>query len=78
MYSEKFFKNSIKLLKSPFPVMLQTSLTRRALRRKLERHLGTQTLKALGHSGARRAFGHSGTQDTQALAQPAHVLRRPL
>ena len=30
--SEKFLKNSVKLLRSPFPVMLLTFFTRRALR----------------------------------------------
>ena len=28
MYSEKFLKNSLKLLRSPFPVMLQTFFTK--------------------------------------------------
>ena len=32
IYSEKFLKNSVKLLRSPFPVMLLTFFTRRALR----------------------------------------------
>ena len=59
MYSKKFLKGSIKLLSSPFPVMLQNFFTRRALkghfkgiRRALghSKHLGTPTLEALGHS----------------------------
>ena len=55
MYSEKFLKISIKLLRSPFSVKLQTCFTRRALRghwdtqRTLRRHSkGTETLE--GHS----------------------------
>ena len=38
MYCEKVLKNCIKLLKSPFQVMLQTFFTSRALKG----HLGTQ------------------------------------
>ena len=70
MYFEKFLKNSIKLLRSPFPVILE-SCSRRELKRHLgtqralQRHLGTQGIWALGHlrlSGTQRALGHSGTQ----------------
>ena len=76
MYSEKFLKNSIKLLKSPFPVMLQSFFysksPQKALRHskvtrgELQRH-SKSTTRALGHSrhsDTRRALGHSGTQDT--------------
>ena len=52
MYSEKFLKISIKLLRSPFSVMLKTCFTRRALKGHwdtqgtLRRHSkGTETLE---------------------------------
>lgn len=64
MYSEKFFKNSIKLLRSQFPV------ADLFIRRALKGHLGTQvtrTLEHLRHSGTRRALGHLGTQGTCVL-----------
>ena len=60
MYSEKFFKKSIKLLTSPFLVMLQTFLLKEhskencALKghstRELEHTKGIWALKVLGHS----------------------------
>ena len=66
---KKFLKNSMKLLRSPFPVMLLTLFSRRAF----TGHLGTQkalehskgTLGAL-HGHCRRTWGikalrHSGT-----------------
>ena len=49
MYSEKIFKNFIKLLTSPFLEMLQTFFTQRTL----QRH-SKGTLRSLkGHSGTR-------------------------
>ena len=71
MYSEKFFKKSIKLLTSPFLVMLQTFLLKEhskencALKghstRELEHTKGIWALKAIGHLGTRalEALGHS-------------------
>ena len=60
MYSEKIYKNSIKLSTSPFPEMLQTFFTQRTLQRhskgtlrSLKGHSkGTYALKALGLSSA--------------------------
>ena len=62
MYSEKFLKSSIKLLRSSFPVMLQTFLTRRALKM----YLSTQRLLQLHSKATRGALqGHSkGTPKT--------------
>ena len=59
MYSERFLKDSIKLLWSPFPVMLQTFFTRRALKGH-----SWVTQRALNHSiGTLRAFqAHLDTQ----------------
>ena len=58
MYSEKFVKNSIKILTISCNVLI---------RRVLKGKLGTQrALKALkGHLGTQRAFRHSGTQGTR-------------
>ena len=82
MYSEKFFKKSIKLLTSPFLVMLQTFLLKEhskencALKghstRELEHTKGIWALKVLGHSRqlgtwALEHLRHSGTQGTWAL-----------
>ena len=78
MYSEIFLKNSIKLLRSPFPVTLLTFLLEEhskgtwtlkhsnGTQRALERHSkGTWALKTLGHIvhlGTRALEGHLGTQ----------------
>ena len=52
IYSEKIFKNSIKLLASLFLEILQTFFTQRTL----ERH-SKGTLRSLkGHSGTQREF----------------------
>ena len=65
--SEKFLKNSIKLLTRLFPVMLGTFFTRRALKgklgsqRALRVHLSTKDTRAIKHTR------HSGTQSTWAL-----------
>ena len=69
MCSKKLLK---KLLASPFLVMLQAFFIQRVLKGKL----GTQKVpqgtlrslkRALRHSGTRRIFRHSGTQDTWIL-----------
>ena len=65
----KVFKNSIKLLASPFLVMFRTVFTRRTLKGKLalQKHLkGTWALGNLRHSGTRRLKGHLGTQALKA------------
>ena len=78
MYSEIFLKNSIKLLRSPFPVTLLTFLLEEhskgtwtlkrsnGTQRALERHSkGTWALKTLGHIihlGTRALEGHLGIQ----------------
>ena len=77
MCSEKFLKNSIKLLRR-FPVMWQTFFAQRALKghsRSFQGHLDTQdtqTLEHLRHLGTQKALWHSGSQGighlgTQAL-----------
>ena len=65
VYSQKFLKNSIELLRSLFPVMLQTFFTQehlglrralggtRALKKTLERLLGT-TKELKVHLGTRK------------------------
>ena len=78
MYSGKFFKSSIKLLRNPFPVVFQTFFTQRALKghlstqKAVQGHLGsqdTQALKHLKHLGtlAVEYWRHSGTQDNWEL-----------
>ena len=81
MYSEKFFKISTKLLRSPFSVMLRTFLTRRHSKTtwSLKRHsrVTQRTLQGtLGHSrhsGTRalNALGHS--KDSPALGHSRHL-----
>ena len=58
IYSEWFFKNSIKTQRSPLPVMLQTLFTRRALKA-LEGHLKGTHRALKGHLRTRRALGYS-------------------
>ena len=58
MCSEKFLKNSIKLLASSFPVMKNTFSTRRTLKRKL----GTP----------RAILGYMSTQGAEALEHLRH------
>ena len=42
MYSEKFLKITTKLLRSPFPVMLETFFTRKNIQRTLGYTKGTK------------------------------------
>ena len=82
MYSKKFSKISTKLLRSSFPVMLQTFLTRRALKRNLstqrntwralKRHLSTRrSLK--GHTkGTPKVLAHSRHSGTRAFEAFRH------
>ena len=79
MYSEKFLKISIKLLRSPFSVMLQTCFTRRALRghwdtqRTLRRHSkGTETLEGHSEGNPQALQGHSGNQRNRTLEHLRH------
>ena len=67
----KVFKNSIKLLTSPFPKILQTFFTRRALKGKLstqrvlqEHCKGILKSAVQGHSGT-QALGYLGTRGTR-------------
>ena len=83
----KVFKNSIKLLKSPFLVMLLIFFSKStkgklgALRailgyfgiRALEGHLGTRVLKALGHLGT-QTFGHLDTRGHSKVNQAIETL----
>lgn len=62
MYSEKFVKNSIKILTISCNVLIRRVLkgklvTQRALKA-LKGHLGTRVLRALGHSKGTQALGH--------------------
>ena len=59
MYSEKFLKNSVKLLSSPFPVILETIFSLRALK-----SYSKGTLRSLqGHFNDIWALeGHLGTR----------------
>ena len=73
MYSEKFLKISIKLLRSPFSVMLKTCFTRRALKG----HWDTQgTLrrhsKGLKHSKSTRRAIHRHSKGTLAIKAIEH------
>ena len=76
MCSEKFLKNSIKLLRI-FPVMWQTFFAQRTLKRhsrSLQGHLDTQdtqTLEHLRHLGTQKALWHSGTQGIDHLGTQA-------
>ena len=72
----------MKLLRSPFLVILQTFFTQRVLKGKLGSPRALQwhldILKHLRYSGTRRAFGHVGTRaverhsDTLALGDSRH------
>ena len=71
MYSEKFLENSIKLLRNPLPVILQTFFPqsqKKTLKKdtsKLKEH-SNETQRSLEHSkGTRRALGR--TQSTWVL-----------
>ena len=58
MHSEKVLKNSIKLLRSPFPVMLLTFFTPRALQGQLDAQMSLKM-----HLNTRRTLGvYLGTQ----------------
>ena len=74
MYSEKFLKNSIKLLRSPFLVMFQTSFTQRALKRTFRHSKGTRgALKGKSIKGSPKALqGHLDTKGTRALKHLMH------
>ena len=68
----------MKLWGSPFPVMLQTFLTKRSLKRHWStpralgssRYLGTRTIKAFGHSKCTYTLGQS---RHLTLAHPKHL-----
>ena len=76
MYSERFLKTLLKLLTSPFLVMLQTSFTQGSPKGKL----GSQSVLQ-GHLGTRAFVGHLGTRahkvfgilDTRAFAALEHL-----
>ena len=76
MYSERFLKTLLKLLTSPFLVMLQTSFTQGSPKGKL----GTQSILQ-GHLGTRAFVEHLGTRahkvfgilDTRAFAALEHL-----
>ena len=71
MYSEKFLKNSINLLTSPFLVVLQTSFTQKYLKENwaLQGHAKGNLRIPQGHSASKgylgprslKAFGHWST-----------------
>ena len=67
MYSEKVFKNSIKLLTTPFFVMLQTFFAQKALNGKLDIQEGTRS--ALGYSSTQSTCpcGYAGTWGIEPL-----------
>ena len=72
MHSEKFLENSIKLLRNPLPVILQTFFffIQRTLEKdtwKLKGH-SSETQRSLEHSqGTTRALGYFGTWARKAL-----------
>ena len=80
MYFEKFLKKSIKLLTSPFLVMLQTFLLEDHSKENcaLKGH-SRGTLRSLQEqSGTRAHEGHLGTQGTWALKTTGHLGTRAL
>ena len=58
MYSERFLKDSVKPLRSPFSVILQTFFYSKRIQRALVHSKSTQGTQALEGLGTQRALGH--------------------
>ena len=73
MYSEKFLKNSIKLLRSPFPVadLFYSKSTQRVLRD--SSHSDTRALETLWHSKSTWTLGYSRHLCTWSLEALGHL-----